>query len=214
MTRQIDTTGFVPEFIGRCTSPEEVQSELDDIALRVLLALQQNPQELQYEVRNLLIAKPDGGAISHEAFLWLDRQHEQIMDELAAQRTEEAEQFRKRTNEAIKQAKNTDVLYTPEYSANPIFAKYYDGNSCHVLRVTRHVRIPTLPEENRKILELLTPKVFKREENTPDRPPATVVGFMQQFRKAGDPLARALAETLKEKGVMQQYAEEQVDFTP
>ncbi len=213
MNRQIDTTGFVSEFIGRCTTPEEVQSELGDIALKVLLKLQQESPELQDDVHRLLIATPTT-PIEYGAFLWLDKQHGEIMDDLAQKRTPEAELFRKRTEYKIKQTPNTDVMYIPEYSTPPIYAYHSDVNLCHLVTIQRFIHIPSLPVENRELLEQLTPTVFKRETDTPDHSPNTIIGFMQQFRKAGDPLARALAQKLKEKTEWQRFAEDHIDHLP
>lgn len=213
MNRQIDTSGFVSELIGRCTTQEEVLSELGDIALEVLLKLQQEPQTLQDNVHNLLIAKPDT-QVDYNAFLWLDKQHGKIMDELAQKRTPEANLFRKRGEDMIKQTPNTDVIYIPTYSSQPVLNQFSDAYLCHVVAIQRYMHIPKLPEENRKTLEQLTPTVFKRETNIPDHPSDTIVGFMQQFRKAGDPLARALAQKLKDKTILQEFAEQHIDRLP
>jgi hypothetical protein len=193
MNRQIDVTGFVSAFVGICQSPEEVQARLDEIAYKTLTNMHQEPTQLQKDVAMTLKEKD---YCNIEALLWIDRQHKRVVDELKAIRAPEAEAFRQRNIDAIQNIPNKQILYVPTY-----------WESRNVNKVTRFINAPPLPEVNRRILEHLTPVFFKRQWSLEDQDPNTLIGFMQQFRKAGDPLARSMANMLKEKLKLEEYAE-------
>lgn len=194
MNRQIDGTGFVSEFIGRCGTPEEIQAEFDTIADRILTHLHQESSELQDDVTRTLASKE---YCSIDALRWLDEQHGTVVKDLKEIRTPEAELFRQRNLDAIRSAQSPKIVYVPIIW--PV--------DRHLIEVKRYTNIPLLPDENRRLLEQLTPIFFNRQKNYPDQDPRTNVGFMQQFRKAGDPVARILANKFEELINLEAYAD-------
>lgn len=126
--------------------------------------------------------------------MWLDEEHKRVVDDLKEKRTPDAEAFRQRNIDAIQRLQNKQIFYIPTC--------WQDRK---VISVTRLINAPPLPEENRRLLEELTPAVFKRQSKLEDQDPSTLIGFMQEFRKAGDPLARSMATILKERVNLEDY---------
>ncbi len=192
MNRQTDVTGFVSEFVGRCTTPEEVQAELDAIADRVLHHLANEPKKLQNNVTKTLTTT---SFCTLDALKWLDIQHGELVKELKAIRAPEAEQFRQRNIEAIRKTNNTTIIYVPTY---------WSGDR-HLTEVTRYIHIPQLPKENQQILNQLTPIFFNRNQGFLEKNPTLNIKFIREFRKSGDALTRILAQNLEESAQLEAY---------
>lgn len=202
MNRQIDLTGFVPEFIGRCQTADQVLDELIRLGSQVKSAIHQEPEQLQKEIFDAL----QGAKCTPEALLWLDEQHGSIMKSLKEQRTPEAEDFRQRNIDALEKQKVSDIFYEPVF---------YQSSSLvpqekRLTAINRHTHVPQLPGRNRDILENLTPMQCKRELEAYYKgiiDTESPIGIMLELRKAGTPLARALAQHLRERRSLEEQFE-------
>jgi|GEM_PF-6520093 len=193
INRTVDTTGMIHSFIGRYQTPEEVQARLDTIATTIQNQLKEEPIEFQENVYKTLEAKD---FCDIDAFLWLDKKHGELAQQLNELQTPEAKAFQQRNIDVVNAMPKNDIMYLPTYWQNT-----------RLTGVTEYMVIPNMPEENRRALEQITPIFFKRDYHYPDQDPHTPVGFMQQFRKSGHPMARAMAHFLQEQKRMNVYAE-------
>lgn len=188
-----ETTRMIHSFIGLCHTPEEVQAQLDEIAMHIQTQLKEEPIELQENVYRTLKSKD---FCDVDALLWLDKKHGELARQLNDLQTPEAKAFQQRNIDVIHRMPKNDIIYIPTYWQN-----------MRLTDVTQYMIVPKMPEENIQILRQITPVFFKRESDYPDQDPSTQVGFMQQFRKAGHPLARGMATFLQEQKRMTAYAE-------
>lgn len=203
MNGEVDRTRFVSEFAGICHSSDEVQEKLDAIAYEELEKLHENPQ-LRKEVFATLAKE----TCTMDALLWLDEEHGKVTQQLRNSRHPEAEAFKERNVEAIRQAeteaqKPPSLLYavfkvepprkqTPEVLVVPT----YDHGKLTAIK--RNIFVPYLPAKNRELLLRLTPLCFQRDLTSGEQDPTTLTGFMSHFRKAGDPLVRATAHVIRD----------------
>ena len=188
-----ETTRMIHSFIGLYDTPEEVQAQLDSIAVNIQNQLEEEPTELQENVYRTLKAKD---FCDVDALLWLDKKHGELAQQLNELQKPEAKAFQQRNLDVISRMPKNDIMYLPTYWQN----KRLTG-------VTQYIVVPNMPEENIQALDKITPIFFKRDYHYPDQDPKTPVGFMQQFRKAGHPLARSIAHFLQNQKRMDTYRE-------
>ena len=193
INRSVDTTGMIHSFVGRYQTTEEVQARLDSIAASIQNRLKEEPEKLQTNVYKALESKD---VCDIDAFLWLDQKHAELAQQLNELQTPEAKAFQQQNIEIINRMPKTDIMYLPTYWQN-----------FRLTGVTQYMTVPKMSEENIQILKRITPVFFQRELNYEDQDPHTPVGFMQQFRKSGHPMARAMARFLKEQQNMNTYRE-------
>ena len=193
INRTIDTTGMIHSFIQHYQTSDGVQMQLDTIATNIQNQLKEEPEELQANVYKTLEAKD---FCDIDALLWLDKKHGELAQQLNMLQTPEAKAFQQRNIDVINAMPKNEIIYIPTYWQN-----------MRLTGVTQYIHVPKMPEENIEALEKITPIFFKRDKHYPDQDPRTPVGFMQQFRKAGHPLARGMARFLQEQKKMNAYAD-------
>lgn len=210
-----DTTGLVSEYIGRCSTSQEVEKQLIDSGKELLAFLTQQDKEVPNEVAAAL----RGQSCTVRALLVIDDMNRLLATHLKSERRTAVEEYRQRNLDAIAQEDrehqerertrnemehgrftlNTSGIY-PGIRSDPPGVSYiprFVGN--RLVEIAEHIVVPKLPPENIEILRRLTPKMFRRGYQVPKQQgPLDAAEVMELVRKGGDPVARGIAEWFRE----------------
>ncbi len=233
MTRQIDSSGIIPNLAGSADNPQEVLEILANLGHLQLIKILQREPAFQSEIFDTL----DGTRCTLRALLILDEAQREVIGKLSQLRQQSplALAFRQATEEALR-----DLYRDPRKLKSTLFDKtisYHDRSPLYqkepricypkrikdevVVEIWQFFFIPVLakirlpdpfgPLSAGRVLEKITPDIYKRKNKDEKKfDPRTPLGFMGLLGKVGGALPQLIAnqvrknEVLKSKAMLEQ----------
>jgi len=181
-TRQIDLSGFVPNVVDICNTPEEVMAILHPLAMEQIQLIKQNP------LRKIIFETLEGTSTSPDALKWLDTSLGEIINALKSKRGPISLRMQRDAYDGLKASGGTIVYY-------PTYEDRYAGK---VDYVTCAYFFPPLSKESAQILQTLTPELLKRGSYgfTQHYPVTEPIGYLRQIGIVGWPYLRSLIDNI------------------